>query len=225
MTKKIDRCSENRTCCNPATHMIYEIMFFPIFLQCFIKPVGYRIKTVRNQMKKNLLLVLVLFSSVLCMASGDKNGKHPPIKRIQPDSTVCAMLGQSISDVLFNPRKVTCYTIKGKGEIEPADFQVEPHWVRDSLVGTLSPQMIGVLQFALVANSENFKNDTLFIKAPYFPILEFEFRKKMEIVHVLISISDHTWTIVYDGERQIHFNYHDFELIERFCNLFVKFDE
>ena len=168
---------------------------------------------------------MMLFPSMLCMASVEECGKKTPPKGIQPDSTVCAMLGHTVSDVLFNPNKVTCYSLKGKGEIETGDFQVEPHWVRDNLVGRLSPQMVGVLQFALVANGENYKNDTLRIKAPYFPLLEFEFQKKKDIVHVLISTSDHTWTIVYDGERQIHYNYHDCELIERFCNLFVKLDE
>ena len=168
---------------------------------------------------------MMLFPGMLCIASVEDFGKKTPPKSIQPDSTVCAMLGQTISDVLFNPNKVTCYSLKGKGEIETGDFQVEPHWVRDNLVGRLSPQMVGVLQFALVANGENYKNDTLRIKAPYFPLLEFEFQKKKDVVHVLISTSDHTWTIVYDGERQIHYNYHDCELIERFCNLFVKLDE
>lgn len=173
-------------------------------------------------MSKKLLLLAILFPSMLCMASGEEYSKKTPSRSIQPDSTVYAMLGETISDVLFNPNRVTCYIIKGKGDVEPGDFQVEPHWVRDSLIGRLSPQMVGVLQFALVANRENYKNDTLRIKAPYFPIVEFEFQKKKNIVHVLISTSDHTWTIVYDGERHIHFNYHDCELIERFCNLFVK---
>lgn len=174
-------------------------------------------------MRKKLLLLVMLFSSVYCMASGeDGGGRSASAKSIQPDSTVYAILGQTISDVLFNPNKVTCYTLKGKEEIEPGDFQVEPHWVRDRFVGRLSPQMMGVLQFSLIANSENYKNDTIRIKAPYFPVLEFEFQKKRNIVHVLISTLDHTWTIVYDGERQIHFNYHDCELIGRFCDLFVK---
>ena len=156
------------------------------------------------------------------MASGEDGDRCAPKKSLQPDSTVYAILGQTLSDVLFKPNRVTCYTLKGKSEVELGDFQVEPHWVRDSLVGRLSPQMIGVLQFSLVANSENYKNDSIRIKAPYFPLLEFEFQKKHRIVHVLISTIDHTWSIVYDGERQIHFNYHDCELIERFCNLFVK---
>lgn len=173
-------------------------------------------------MRKKLLLLVMLFTSVLCLASGESYGKKTPAISIQPDSTVLAMLGQTVSDVLFNPNRVTCYILKGKSEVEPGDYQVEPHWVRDSLVGRLSPQMIGVLQFVLFANSENYKDDTLLIKAPYFPFVEFEFQKKKNVVHVLISTSDHTWTIVYNGERQINFNYHDCGLIERFCNLFVK---
>lgn len=167
----------------------------------------------------------MLFPSVLCLASSEEFGKKNPVRSFQPDSTAFALLGQALSDVLFSPNRVTCYTVKGKGEIEAGDFQVEPHWVRNSLVGRLSPQMVGVLQFALVANGENYKNDSIRIKAPYFPVLEFEFQKKKDVVHVLISTSDHTWTIMYDGERQIHYNYHDCELINRFCNLFVKLDE
>ena len=170
------------------------------------------------------MLLLVFIPSMFCIASSDMSTRKTLEMGIQPDSTVCAILGQTVSDVLFNPNRVICYTLRGKGEIEHGDFEVEPHWVRDSLVCRLSSEMVGVLQFALIANCENYKNDTLRIKAPYAPILEFEFKKKKDIVHVLISTSDHTWTVMYNGERQIHFNYHDCELIKRFCNLFVELD-
>ena len=173
-------------------------------------------------MIKKLLLLAILFPSMLCLAFGGEFGKKPSLRSFQPDSTVQAILGETVSEVLFNPNRVTCYTLKGKSEVEPGDFEVESHWVRDELVGRLSPQMIGVLQFALVANKENYKHDSIIIRAPYIPVLEFEFQKKKNIVHVLISLSDHTWTIIYDGERQLSYNYHDCELIERFCNLFVK---
>ena len=173
-------------------------------------------------MKKNLLLLALMLPSVLCVASCSDLGRKMPIKGVQPDSAVYAMLGKTMSEVLFNPSSVTCYTIKGKAEAAPTDFQVEPHWVRDSLVGKISPQFYGILQFALIANSENYKDDTLRIKSPYIPVLEFEFKQKKKVVHVLISTSDHTWTIMYDDKRQIHFNYHDCELMERFCKLFMK---
>lgn len=168
------------------------------------------------------MLLVMLIPSVCCMASCGELGRKTPIKTIHPDSTVYAMLGRTMSDVLFNPSSVTCYTLKGKKEVASSDFQVEPHWVRDSLIGKLSPEAYGILQFALIANGENYTNDTLRIRAPYIPVLEFEFRKKKEVVYVLVSISDRTWTIMYDDKRQVHFNYHDCELIERYCDLFLK---
>ena len=169
-----------------------------------------------------MLLLVMLFPSVLCMASCSEFGRKSPISSIQPDSAVYAMLGKTMSEVLFNPSSVTCYTLKGKAEVDQKEFQVEPHWVRDSLVGKVSPELYGILQFALIANSENYRDDTLRIKAPYIPVLEFEFKQKKTEVHVLISTSDQTWTIMYDDKRQIHFNYHDYELIDRFCEMFLK---
>ena len=170
------------------------------------------------------MLLTLIFSSVICMASCGDYGKKSPTGPIQPDSAVYAMLGRTMSEVLFHPGSVTCYTLKGKAEVSPTDFEVEPHWVRDSLIGKLTPETYGILQFVLIANSENYKNDSVRIKAPYVPVLEFEFKQKKNVVHVLVSVSDQTWTIMYDDKRQVHFNYHDPELILRFCELFVKFD-
>lgn len=176
-------------------------------------------------MKKHLLLLAMLIPSVFCMASCGDFGKKPEIGLVQPDSAVYAMLGKTMSEVLFNPGSVTCYTLKGKVEVDPSEFQVEPHWVRDSLIGKLSPETYGILQFVLVSNNENYKNDTLCIKAPYIPVLEFEFKQKKNVVHVLISTSDRTWTIMYDDKRQIHFNYHDCDVIERFCRMVLESDK
>ena len=164
----------------------------------------------------------MLLPGVFCMASCGDFGKKSPKSLIQPDSAVYAMLGKTMSEVLFNPTSVTCYTLKGKIEVDPSDYQVEPHWVRDSLIGKLTPETYGILQFVLLSNSENYKEDTIRIKAPYIPALEFEFRQKKTDVHVLISVQDRTWTIMYDDKRQVHFNYHDCDLIERFCALFLK---
>jgi hypothetical protein len=173
-------------------------------------------------MRKTVLLLAMLLPGVFCMASCGGWGKKSPKKLIQPDSAVYSMLGKTMSEVLFNPTSVTCYTLKGKTEVGPSDYQVEPHWVRDSLVGELSPDLYGILQFALIANCENYKDDSLRLKAPYVPVLEFEFCKKKTEVHIIISVQDRTWTIMYDDKRQVHFNYHDCDLIERFCALFLK---
>ena len=172
-------------------------------------------------MRKSILLLVMLLPEVFCMASCGELGRKKPIKSIQPDSTVYAVLGKTISEVLFNPSSVNCYALKGKEEVDSKDFQVEPHWVRDSLVGRLTPELYGVLQFALIANKENYQNDLLHIKAPYIPMVEFEFCQKKQVVHVLISTSDFTWTIMYEDKQLLHFNYQDREFIERFCELFV----
>lgn len=58
-------------------------------------------------MRKKLLLLVMLFSSVYCMASGeDGGGRSASAKSIQPDSTVYAILGQTISDVLFKVQEI-----------------------------------------------------------------------------------------------------------------------
>lgn len=175
-------------------------------------------------MKKIVVLLALLIPGVLCIASCGSDGKKEPTSSIQPDSTVCAMLGRSTTDVLFNPSSVTCYTLMAKGVVDSADVEVEPYWVRDSLIGKLAPETYGILQFALIANGENYKDDTLRIKAPYIPVLEFEFQQKELAAHVLISLSDQTWTVMQDNQRQIHFNFRDPELMRRFCELFVKID-
>jgi hypothetical protein len=95
--------------------------------------------------------------------------------------------------------------------------QVEPHWVRDSMLGSLSPQLYGVIQYALISDIENYKDDSIRVKSPYVPVIEFEFRQKKNIVHIIISMSDFTWTIMYDDKRQIHYNYQNKVLINRLC--------
>lgn len=167
-------------------------------------------------------MLALMFSAAACMAAcGTGIGKGPN-KALAPDSAVYAMLGRTMSDVLFHPSSVVCYTLRGKAQVGPADVQVEPHWVRDSLIGTLPTELVGVLQFSLIANSESYRLDSVRIKAPYFPVLAFEFKKKKNSVYVIVSPSDCTWTVMYDDKRQLHFNYQDRELVERFCNYLLS---
>ena len=166
------------------------------------------------------MLALVL-PSFLCTASCVPD-KRPQTKNITPDSSVYSMLGRTMSDVLFNPNSVTCYTLRGVEKADSVATEIEPHWVRDSLVGRLTPQMYGILQFVLISNIGNYEKDTIRVKAPYIPSLEFEFRQKKSVVHVLISTSDYTWTVMYDDKRQLHFNYQDRELISRFCEMIIE---
>jgi len=127
-----------------------------------------------------------------------------------------------MSDVLFSPSKVICYTIKGKSTVEKEDFELAPHYVRDSLITKLNTNQIYFLQFSLLADEENYKEDSLKVRSPYVPCIEFCFeKKKLQPVHVIVSLSDFSWTIVYDDKRQGNWNYAEKRLMERYCKMLL----
>ncbi len=174
-------------------------------------------------LKRTLLYVmfpLFLWPMASCQADPVVNEKDK--QQVVVDSTVYANLGKTVYDVLMNPSKVTCYRLRGVSNADTDVFQVEPHWIRDTMLGTLTPQMYGVLQFVLIDNPANYCDDSVKVRAPYVPMLEFEFVKKKAKVHVLVSTTDYTWTVMYDDKRQLHFNYVDKDLINRFCKEFLN---
>ena len=193
-----------------------------VFIFAFqTKTAGDRIKTAEKEMKIEMPGILVL-PFVLCLASCVSLEKNIPVKVIQPETAAYERLDSIVADVLFSPDHVDCYTLVGKEDVDTLDFQIEPHWVRDGHVGELAPQMVGVLQFTLLTNGENYQLDSIRPKAPYIPILEFEFQQKTECVHVLVSTSDLSWTIVYGDKSSWHFNYHDHYTVGRFCDYLLQ---
>lgn len=173
-------------------------------------------------MRSRLVILLSLFCSITSFASCNgakgKTGNHV----IRPDSSVCHTLGKTMSEVLFSPSKVTCYTIIGKSAVDKDDFVLEPHYVRDSLVTKLNVSQISILQFNLLADEDNYKEDTMKVRSPYVPYVEFCFeKKKMEKVHVVISLSDFSWTIIFDDKIQGNWNYADKRLMDRLCRMIL----
>lgn len=172
-------------------------------------------------MKKQLLLIMSLVCST-AMASCSPKGEKTAKFAIRPDSTVYYTLGKTMSEILFSPTKVTCYTIKGKANVAEKDYELEPHYVRDSLIAKLTPSQISILQFNLLTDEENYKEDSLKVRSPYVPCLEFCFeKKKQQPVHVIISLSDFSWTVVFDDKRQFNWNYADKRLMERYCRMII----
>lgn len=139
-----------------------------------------------------------------------------------PDSAMCARLGNTVADVLFNPTKIVCYSLTGKAEVEKEDVEIESHYVRDSEIGVLSSKMLPVLPFILTTDEANYSRDSIQVKSPYMPQLEFEFIKKNVQAHVLISLSDYSWTLIYDGKKQFNYNYQNKRAITRFCDMIIK---
>lgn len=173
---------------------------------------------------KNLyqtLTILAILSVIIiasCSFSSFKAKKLPLVKSL-PESLISAKLGTSLTNILLNPSTITLYSVKGKEETNNDDFVLEPHFVRDSLIGVLSSELVAVLEFVLISDENNYKTDTIMVRSPYMPQFEFEFEKKKQKAHVLLSTSDFSWTVIYDGKKQFNYNYKDNGAIERICEM------
>lgn len=174
-------------------------------------------------MKKQVLFLMgFLLPWMLCNAANDKGAFEK--KRVTPiDSTISSTLGHTVADILFNPQKVVCYTVKGKDSTLSTDYVLQPHYVRDSMLAVLQWKDVAVLQFILTSDVDNYRNDSIVVKSPYLPVLEFEFVKRKAVVHVLVSLLDMTWTVMYDGKEFAHFNYANKEVIGKFCRQYYSF--
>ena len=174
---------------------------------------------------KKLFLILMMTLTVTGMASCSAKTvkENQVVSLFTPDSIVYRNLGKSLSEILFSPSKVKVYSLKGVEHVGENDVEIESHFVRDTLIATLDVKQIALLQYLLLASEENYKNDSVQIRAPYLPQLEFEFtKKKGQTAHVVISVNDRTWTIVYDDKVQFNWNYANKGLVARFCNYFIE---
>lgn len=174
-------------------------------------------------MRKNYLF-FVLFSvlTISCFAAKEQKMKKeskPAVYAIQPDSNTYTILGKTMTDILFSPSKVTCYAVKGKAQVDKTDFELEPHYVRDSLIAKLTPSQVALFQFLVLSDKSNYSQDSIKVRSPYVPHLELCFEKKKQQIHVLISQSDFSWTICYDDKKQGNWNYAEKRLVRRFCNM------
>lgn len=174
---------------------------------------------------KKLFLVFMMTLTVTgmtsCSAKTPKGGQPDPM--FSPDSTVYKSLGKSLSEILFSPAKVKVYSLKGVETAGKDDVQIEEHCVRDSLIMIMDAKQTATLQYLLLCNDENYHKDSVLIRSPYIPILEFEFSKrKNQVAHVVISLQDRTWKVIYDEKEQFWWNYANKDLIKRFCKYFIE---
>lgn len=165
-----------------------------------------------------LILLMALFIG-MTSCNAKKNMKEDFVK---PDSTVYKLLGKRLTEILFSPSKVYCYTLMGKDTIARNDVVIEGSFVRDSFIEKLDDGQISILQYLLLSNEENYRNDSLVIRSPYIPILEFEFIKKKDSAHVIISLQDRTWSVVYDDKTQFNWNFANKKLIQRYCSYYLN---
>lgn len=173
--------------------------------------------------------ILVSICTMLCFcviacASKPKKTEDKPIcaEWLKPDTAAYNKLGKRLAGVLFAPQKVKCYRLAGKEKVAENDVEIEKNFVRDTLLSTLKKEEVAVLQYSLLKSGKSYSRDSIIVMSPYMPILEFEFQKKKEIAHVVVSLSDMTWTVFFDDKKQFHYNYANEELIAQFCNYYLS---
>lgn len=174
-------------------------------------------------LKKPLTILAALaFIMLACNAFSSPKQKKLSLVKALPDTLISAQLGNTLADILLNPTAVTMYKVRGKEDTSKDDYVLEPHYVRDSILGVLSAEAVAILEFVLITENANYGNDTIMVKSPYMPQYGFEFTKKKQSAHVLVSTSDFSWTVIYDGKKQFNYNYKDNGTIERFFDLILK---
>jgi len=177
-------------------------------------------------MKQLILLVLALCIGLNASASDESQKKSDSSlcpAWLAPDSLALSFMGDRLASILYHPKSVKVYRLKMKETVTKNDVEVEPNCVRDAYLGMLDDSKITFLQFALFSPAGSYKLNDVMVMSPYMPILEFEFLSKTnEAAHVLISLSDLTWSVVMDGVRKFHFDYSNEKHINLFCESFLS---
>ncbi len=172
-------------------------------------------------MKKNIFIYSLLILGMGFIACHAKGGKQ--VRQTCPtDSLIYKELGKSLTEVLFSPSRVRCFSVKNVASPQADDLAFDPNFVRDTLIMKLSGQEQAILQYILLSNTDNYHIDNPKVRSPYFPNLAFEFKKGKRIAYVLISTSDYSWSVYYDDKVQFNYNYTDRNIIERFCNYYLQ---
>ena len=186
-------------------------------------------------MKRFFTMVLTLTMCSACMFAcnptaneandGQQGSPDEPVcdEWIHPDKHAYEILGRRLTDVLINAKSVNVYSLYPKENINSDDYELDAHFVRKEKLGTLSKEQAIVLKYTLISNGANYHNDSTFIvMSPYCPVIEFEFVKKKEVAHLIISFSDFSWAIKYDDKMQFRYNYASGTFLKRFCAYFLK---
>lgn len=178
-----------------------------------------------------LLIVQMLWVNCLSACSSSPGNNTPRTKSeqpvcndwIHPDQVAYRALGRSLTDVLINAKTIKVYSLVPKEQLNPDDYEVDAHFVRDSLLGTLTKEQATVLAYNLISNGANYhKDSTLIVMSPYYPVIEFEFTKKKSVAHVIVSLSNYTWAVKYDDKIQFKYNYASGAFVKRFCDYFLN---
>jgi hypothetical protein len=184
------------------------------------------------RIRKFFLILTVNLLWIDCLASCCPSNKTTANKKAQhttcndwihPDPKAYEELGARLTDVLINAKTINVYSLTPKEKINSDDYELDANFVRDKWLCKLTKGQATVLAYNLISNGANYhKDSTLIIMSPYYPIIEFEFIKKKEVAHVIISLSNYTWAIKYDDKIMFKYNYASGTFTKRFCDYFLN---
>ena len=178
---------------------------------------------------KNLTTLLVFAVMVMCafLACADSRGRHNDElfsnRWDAPDSVARLLMGNKLSELISNPKKVVMYTVVYRDSMHRDNELVEPDFVLDSMVCKLSKEQVSTLNFMLVADSANYKVDTLAVPMiPHRPAYAFNYTNKKDTAIVWYSPGDFTWGIRYDGRDMFWYNVANPSILNRFCQSLTR---
>lgn len=176
--------------------------------------------------RKTFGLLALLICIVACQAADkpkkkENHSKETPVcaEWKMPEDSIYRQLGRKLTSILMNPSEVKVYSVAWLDTVTP--YQLEPHFAQDSLLCKLSKEETAILQYNLISNPPSYEDNKLKVMSPYVPVLDFEFKKKKEVAHVVISLSDFSWSVLYDDKKQFTHNINS-ESIERFCKYYIS---
>ena len=140
-----------------------------------------------------------------------------------PDSVARSIMGNRLSELVSNPKKVVMYTVIYRDTAHRNNILVEPDFVLDSMVCKLSKEQVSTLNFMLVADSANYMVDTLAVPMiPHRPAYAFNYIIKKDTALIWYSPGDFTWGIRYDGRDMFWYNVANPSILNRFCQSLTK---
>lgn len=171
------------------------------------------------------LTILFIFASILIGAvwacaesSGKCQGELFSNRWDAPDSAVQSILGNRLTELLMEPKKVEMYTVVYRDSAHRNNEQVEADFVLDSLICKLNKEQTATLNFLLISDSLNYKVDTLAVPMiPHRPEYAFKYTVKKDKAIVWYSPGDFTWGIRYDGRDLFWYNADQPSNVNRFC--------
>ncbi len=164
-----------------------------------------------------------------CANTSSKKGKKNTVTKeapicaewIHPDSIAYSILGRTLTDITFNPKKVTAYSVAVKDSTNRDNIAVEPFYVVDSILGQLNKKQIAVIDFILLSDGSNYTIDSIQPMIPHRPVIAFEFVNKNGKALVWYSPDDYLWGIRYDDKQICRYNIRNSNQVNKFSRNFL----